>query len=311
MVGTCVNYGFESPKLELILKFCEKISDLLLEFIEDFRKQNELPEDDEAIAEAFSGFTDTDKLMKKNPDGYRAVKGHYFMLQSVMDIILRDNEKRKSLMGYRNKFERLSYFFNNYNYLVRTFALCDEEKVIVIDAESENGWECSVQQIENNFSLMSLLQFSFHHNGVFKEMGVDYEYIEDTDLFAHNRFDFDNKNPQYDRDGAKIGFYTYRAYQPDGKMTILNGNKINPNNWIFGEMPVNSIPKIGEYIIIFISKKLEIGSRTWDIRFLLPVHPFVKPEFRVIKKLEKEEVTNWLDKISEVNLKTKTITNAV
>ena len=301
-IGSCVEEGFDSPKLDLFSEFCKKITDLCLDFIEDFRKAMGPSEEDEAfdMDEVFINKSEEDekKLMNVNPDGYRAIEGHYYMILSVMTVICRDGKKRNALRDYYNKFERLSGFFGNFKYLVRGLALCDEERFIVIDTETKNGWECSARQIENNFSLMSLLQSCFHHAGILKKMNIEYEYNAEADLIAHNHFDFKEKKPSVDRDWTLLDILNYRAYQTDGScVSIEDAIRTIPEALIWGEMGVSFIPKIDDYSIILINKSDKIGFRSWDIQFLTPVHPAVEPEFEIIRTLEKIEVDGWLERI--------------
>jgi hypothetical protein len=302
VIGACVEYDFESPTLDLIPKFCERLTDLCLEFIDDFCKAKGLPDDDEdAIAEALSA-CEHDELMKINPDGHRACMGHYDMIRSVMAVIMRNRKRLDALTGYFDKFNRLAYILDKFNYLARAVSLCDSEKIIVINPETQKGWECITRHIENNFCLMSLLQFSFYHKGILKELGAQYRYNEDMDMYAHNRFDFNKELPS-DAEEAALGFYTYYAYKGDGICNAFTeGNKIDTNAWIWGEMPVTSIPKIGDYRIILVDKKVT-PARSWNLGFLSPVHPAIQPEFEVVKIIEKNEVTGLLEKIYDKNSK--------
>lgn len=182
--------------------------------------------------------------------------------------------------------------------LIRALTICDDEKFLILNPETKEGWECTAGQIENNFSLMSLIQFCFHHERILEDMDIEYDYNKDVDLFAHNVFDLTNKEPSADRDIKLIGFYNYNAYQTDGKCNAFldNRNTPDPRAWIYGEMSVGSIPMLDGYRIVLITKDPVI-SHTWDIHFMLPVHPVVKPEFKIVRKLEKSEVENWFGKI--------------
>jgi len=301
VIGAVVEYGFESPTLDLIPEFCEKITDLCLGFIDDFCKIKCLPDDEEAIAEALSA-CEHNELMEINPDGHRACMGYYDMIRGVMAVIIRNRKRLDALAGYFDKFNRLANFLDKFNYLARALSLCDCEKIIVINPEMQKGWECTARDIENNFCLMSLLQFSFHHKGILKELKVQYQYNEDKDLYAHNRFDFNKELPS-DGEKAVLGFYTYYAYKGDGICNaFLEGNKIDTDAWIWGEMPVTSIPKIGDYRIILVDKKV-YPARSWDLGFLSPVHPAINPEFEVVKNIEKNEVIDLLKKIYDKNSK--------
>ncbi|MDR2870035.1 MAG: hypothetical protein LBV04_06275 [Deferribacteraceae bacterium] len=266
IVGSCVENGFQSAKLDLILRFCKRISDLLLDLSDD------------------------EPSLESNPDGYRAYMGYYFMIQSTMAVATRDKTQRLTLADYREKFEQLSDHFDKYQYLTRVLDLCDEEKLVVIDVEHTRAWECTVQHVENNFSLLSLLQLAFHHAGILKEMHVDYKYCEDTDLYVHNRFDYGKKLSK-DSDMAVFGFHTAHA--------CVGGQFVNnPVTMVFGDMQVQSLPEIDDYKIILIHRE-NMLNRSWDVNFLAPVHPYPQPEFNIIKELTKGEATDWLQRICD------------
>jgi len=217
-----------------------------------------------------------------------------------MAVIIRNRKRRDVLAGYFDKFNRLANFLGNFNYLARAVSLCDSEKIIVINPETQKGWECIARHIENNFCLMSLLQFSFHHKGILKELGAQYRYNEDMDMYAHNRFDF-NKDLPSDGEEAALGFYTHYAYKGNGICNaFLEDNKIDTDAWIWGEMPVTSIPKIGDYRIILVDKKAK-PARSWNLGFLSPIHSAINPEFEVVRNIGKNEVTGLLKKIHENN----------
>ena len=301
LIGFAVESGFDGPTLKLIPSFCERITNLCLEFIEDIRKANNLPADDESddtddkIYEILSKSPHT-QLLEINADGHRACMGYNYMVLGVMAVAIRDGDIRKELSKYRDKFEEIATFLGHFNYLLRVPDLCDKEDFIVINPETKRGWECVAYHIENNFSLMSLVQFALYHKGLMSDLGVEFDYNEDIDLFVRNKFE-GNHEELPTRDGAALDIFTYHAYQSDGTCNPwLEKNNINPAAWVWGEAPVDTIAKIGNNRIILIEKKNErsLQSRTWDIAFLAPIHKQVEPKFEITRELETAEVVNLL-----------------
>ena len=97
--------------------------------------------------------------------------------------------------------------------------------------------------------------------------------------------------PEQVYESGCFGYYTYPALQSDGRYNEMGA--------VWGEGTLFEVPKLeGRYIILLTKPNIQ---RSWGNAFVASTHSRLRPNVKLIRKLSKEEVAGWMEKIKNSN----------
>ena len=300
LVGSYVEAGYEDEKLDTVITFCNKLTDLCLDFVAALCDSVGITTDDfevEKFAEVFHS-RNQEELMSIHPDGYRAFLGSNLAIPGIMAVICKSQRRRDALRGRTEDFMILSELLEKFDFLVRVMTMCEEKKIIVINPATKSGVEIIAKEIENNFNLFSLLQLCLYQSGFLDAIGAKYAYNEEIDKLAHNLFE--GEKPEVSSDNAVLQYYTYLALQADGSFKTKEGGQVYEMGMIWGEGNIAEIPEFCGDTVILVDKNI-LYNRSWADGFLTPVHYSIRPSLEIVRNLEVSETEDLLKRIVAEN----------
>lgn len=249
---------------------------------------------------------DKAECYSKNPEGYKAYIGSYYLVMCIMTRICRKRELRDILRqtdqisGLCNY---LAEFLSWYGYIHNVLEMSEEETITVLFPEKQTGLKVSTQQIDSSFLFMTLFQLEMAKTGVFADWGISYNYKELLDRKAHNRL-LKNETDNIQNDTACLEYYTPYALQPDGTYSITKTDEtgksvVNSISRVWGEQPLQTIPRI-EGQIVLLTDSHPLMNRSWDENFITPIHMALQPEVKLQRFLTSSEYNTWMNKIKQI-----------
>lgn len=255
----------------------------------------EAPEDDQLEA------LDMEMMFQKYPDQTRAYRGCDTLALAVMEAITRDGDTRRYLRE-KNLYRSLEYlegYIGNIYYVTRVHEACSVLSLTVLAPSKGIGFTAEVNDLWNNFHLMTLLEAELFRAGLDQKYGlVNYEFDEESYQIATGLAYPQKMSSVY----CHQQYYTYLAMQKDGAyQTLLTGEdgrqQVDANALIWGEMPPDWIPRFDGQSVILMDTVGMFANRSWDVNFISKCHGSLNPYFRITGELSPKEAAALLEKI--------------
>jgi hypothetical protein len=157
----------------------------------------------------------------------------------------------------------------------------DQLEMIVLWPRLRSGVEIVADGVRNGFHLFSLLESALIGNALDgKPVPTDETLISRGEV-----------SPRPDEEvRARYDYFNWSAW--DGSSFVADA----PARWIWGELPLRSIPRAYEYPVVLMSPPRH--ARTWNARLMARVHPDARSEVRVVRALGAADFSFWSDRIA-------------
>lgn len=220
---------------------------------------------------------DWERLFGEAPDQVRAYCGCDMATLAVMDVITRSPSCRSRLREYGlyDQMDMLQSYVRQVFYPIQVLDACAHLPLVVLAPEVERGFLAEVNDVCNNFSVMTLQEAELCRKQWEGRFGME-DYRFDSGIYD---------------------LVTGAAYPKEEGSVVLHMHYTYWNGTLlWGEMPPESVPVTDGRAIIMMGKK-GMMNRTFDTRFLMRWHEALNPYFKIERELEQEEVREWLDQI--------------
>lgn len=234
---------------------------------------------------------DMKKVYNKNSQCVKAYYGFNTLCISAMAFLSRNFKYRKLLRSFNIKetLDILTYdtpeseYLKSIYYVNQIHDTCSKMPLLVLDTEKQQGFIAQVNDINNCFHLIYLLEEEIYKNLCEKYGMEGYELDKELSVLAHGEY------PDCGNKAKTMFFVECNFHQIKSNDTI---------NLIWGEMPPECIPFIDGYHIIALQRK---GiQRSFNAGFLVSGHTALKPYLKVERELSDEEYNNWITKIKNL-----------
>lgn len=185
--------------------------------------------------------------------------------------------------------EVLGMFLDTIGFVPHVLNMVEDETVFFLHPQKELGYEVSLQKIDSNFLMFTLFQYALYHAGELEPLGVtDYSYnplIEKVAL--HIPLEEEEAFPDPLSDQCCFGYHPSTAWGPDGRLSA--------DDLVWGEGTLYEVPRVdGCFVILLDSPQIK---RLWSNAFIASTHSGLRPKLTIERRLTKEEVQEWLNKL--------------
>ena len=253
----------------------------------------QLEEDDDLI-EAF-GELSPEEIRKEEPAPAMAWMGISMLSLGLMSRISSSRPLR-DLLRSKDRIAERCYYLDNFcdtvGFVPRVLDMVEEETVLLLSPATGNGVEVSLHEIDSNNIFFTLLQFTLYHEDLLEFLGAQkFQYREVIERIALHEPVEEEEWPEQVYESGCFGYYTYPALQSDGCYNEMGA--------VWGEGTLFEVPKLeGRYIILLTKPNIQ---RSWGNAFVASTHSRLRPNVKLIRKLSKEEVAGWMEKIKNSN----------
>ena len=276
---------------EYVIGLCEQYISLGCRRIGATPEQ--LEEDDDLI-EAF-GELSPEEIRKEEPAPAMAWMGISMLSLGLMSRISSSRPLR-DLLRSKDRIAERCYYLDNFcdtvGFVPRVLDMVEEETVLLLSPATGNGVEVSLHEIDSNNIFFTLLQFTLYHEDLLEFLGAQkFQYREVIERIALHEPVEEEEWPEQVYESGCFGYYTYPALQSDGCYNEMGA--------VWGEGTLFEVPKLeGRYIILLTKPNIQ---RSWGNAFVASTHSRLRPNVKLIRKLSKEEVAGWMEKIKNSN----------
>lgn len=274
-----------------VLGLCEKYMELVC------RRLGASPEklaEDEDLQERLYEFPPI-SLLEQAPELVKAWMGIPMLSLGLMSRICSIRPLRDLLRDGEQIAERCE-FLGNYRdtvgFIPHILNMVEQETVLLLSPEKGTGVEVSLEEIDSNNVFFTLLQFTLYHEGLLKELGAQhFEYREVVERIALHEPVGEEEWPENLYENGCFGYYTYPALQQDGRYNEMGA--------VWGEGTLYEVPKLDSRFVILLTKPSI--HRSWGNAFVTSTHSQLLPRVELVRRLSKEEVSKWLEKVYKAN----------
>lgn len=248
-------------------------------------------EEDDGLLEAFGELSPED-MRKEAPEPAMAWMGIGMLALGLMSRISSSRPLRELLRSMDRIPERCSYldsYCENVGFVPHVLNMVEEETVLLLSPATGNGVEVSLHEIDSNNIFFTLLQFTLYHEDLLEALGAQkFQYREVIERIARHEPVEEKEWPEQVYESGCFGYYTYPALQPDGSYNEMGA--------VWGEGTLYEVPKLdGRYVILLTKPNIQ---RSWGNAFVTSTHSQLQPDVKLIRRLSKEEVAGWMEKIN-------------
>lgn len=186
--------------------------------------------------------------------------------------------------------EMLNAFLDNVGFVPTVLHMVEDETALFLHPEKKMGYEVRMQEIDSNFLMFTLFQYTLYHAGQLEAIGIkNYAYNPLVEKVAlHIPLEEGEPFPQPLSDKSCFGYHPYTAWQADGAMP--------EGNLVWGEGTLYEVPKInGRFVILLDTPRI---MRNWSNAFIASTHSGLRPRLTIERTLAPDEVQSWMDAIA-------------
>lgn len=251
-------------------------------------------EENKALMERFFQYS-PESLLAQSPDPVKAWMGVSMLSLGLMSRISDNRLPRDLLRRGDNIAERCMYwgsYRDTIGFVPYILNMVEQENVLLISPSTGNGVEVSLKEIDSNNLFFTLLQFTLYHEHLLELLGArSFQYREIIERIALHEPVDEDEWPEQVYDSGCFGYYTYPALRADGSYDEMSS--------VWGEGNLYEVPKLdGRFVILLKEPSIQ---KSWGNAFVSSTHSGLRPCVKLIRKLSKEEVDEWLSKIRKAN----------
>jgi len=236
-----------------------------------------------------------ESLLEQSPEPVKAWQGIHMLSMGLMSRICCIRPLRDWLRSGDKVAERccfLGNYWDTIGFVPTILNMVEQENVLLLSPATGNGVEVSLEEIDSNNVFFTLLQFTLYHAGLLNFLGAQsFEYREIIERLALHEPVDETEYPEQIYESGCFGYYTYPALKPDGHYDEFGA--------VWGEGTLHEVPKLEGRSIILLTKPFI--QRSWGNAFVTSSHSMLLPRVKLVRKLSKPEVAQWLEKIHKAN----------
>jgi hypothetical protein len=225
-------------------------------------------------------------LFDENPEAARATSGLTYLLLATMTVICRKMEFRQTLRANPEiaaGVAALRARNGEADFVAQVLILTDDVELLVLVPEEQKGFRVTLEAVNNNFHLFTLLQASLILGGHLTGEPPEPEVLGVATGAGPQ---------QYARlDHARWHFYTWAGLLPDDTFAAADFT-----TWIPGNATPATIPEFAGARILIVGPTI-LGSRSWNSNEFVAIHDALRSRAEVVEVLPREHVVEWLDRI--------------
>lgn len=278
--------------------FYPKMISLCMEFLEAAASQSRknLPEFlEEPDCCSLLEEADLFRLNQQNPEAVQAWLGIDLLSLGLMSRISRSLPMRQALRQEPHLAQHcriVGSFRGNASFVPYILEMVEKETLLCISPKTGKGVEISLEQIDSNSVLFTLLQFALYHKNLLEPLGAaPFEYRPVIEKLAtHQPVEREDYPDQIFEQGC-FSYYTYPAYQENGSYNQMQA--------AWGEGTLWEIPQLDGRYILLLDKPFV--QRSWGNAMVCSTHSGLKPKVEILRELSPQEVSEWMEKILAAN----------
>ena len=196
-------------------------------------------------------------------------------------------KQQTDLHAWLTAHEELS---DHFDYLLHLVKISDEDVLWVILPSYETGLEVSVEQVNNTFHLLTLVQPLVREHAAALRLRRPPPATDPAVLaFARG----EQSDPTDIRDHARLEWLTADAYAGPGQ-------ELHHASIAWGEAPVSTgLPRVRGHVLLLADDPEEHIQRSWDAGFLVSMHGANRAAVRLRRVLPAAEVRDLLAELAQ------------
>jgi hypothetical protein len=232
---------------------------------------------------------DDESLFADDPDGMQAAKGLTYLLLPTMAVICRAmafRQQARAIPEIVNGVQALRDTNREADFVAQVLGFTDGIELLVLAPQERKGFRVTLEAVNNNFHLFTLLQGALTGAGHLEGEPTDPEVLGiATGEIPHQTTRMDH---------ARWHFYTWEGLRLDGSLAATDFR-----TWIPGDALAAEIPALeGERIVVIGPPVL--GARSWDSNHFANIHDALRSGVRVTEVLTPGQVLVALNKIQQM-----------
>ena len=247
------------------------------------------------ITQIFSHI-DVEKMTKANPQLIQIIKGLTTLCTGVMSRI----SQSRPMRGYLRETKvgpvclMLSPVFPAAGYVSALLDLVEQQQVLVLFPNYKIGFDVTVEEIDSNFSMFSLLQIELAKEGYMGKLGLPHFTYNGDAAKALNREVPFNELPNPLPDLAAFNYYTLHPIIKAGRGKY----QLDTDYICDGKEKLDALGTLdGRHILL--ADKMTV-KQTWANAAVYGIHPNQHPKLTINRVLPKEEYEKWVDMVEEI-----------
>lgn len=210
-----------------------------------------------------------------------------FTIMALMTMLCRSAANRHELLqqpGLADWLDVHDAISDHFYYLAGMLQVSDEDSIYVLFPEYGTGLEVSVNQVNNVYHLLTLLQPLI----VQYQAKLGLRRIStalDPHLLRYAQ-GLTAERPIKEADAALFNWLNAAAYQ---------GGPLDNRQIAWGELPVRNLPRVQEKVVLLGAALIGGPRRSWDVGFCTTLHAAHRPQVQLQQLLAPETVTQVLE----------------
>jgi hypothetical protein len=232
---------------------------------------------------------DEESLFADDPEGLQAMKGLTYLLLPTMAVLCREMQSRqqaRAIPEIVKGVRALRDINREADFVAQVLGYTDGLELLVLAPQEYKGFRVSLEAINNNFHLFTLLQAALIEDGHLEGEPTDPEVLGIATGETPQQF--------VRLDHARWHFYAWEGLRLDGSFAATDFR-----TWLPGDASPAAIPALEGDRIVVIGPKL-LGARSWNSNEFANIHDALRSSVRITEVLTPEEVLAALNRIQQM-----------
>jgi hypothetical protein len=189
----------------------------------------------------------------------------------------------------------VGYLIPATRYIGAMLNMVEQQQVLVLFPSNKIGFEVTIEEVDSNYLMFSLLQIALAKEGYMGKLGLpNYEYSKDIDMILSRSFAKDATLPNPLVDTAAFNYYNLHPIVKETR----NRYRMDTDYLCVGEEHVDTLGTLdGRHILL--ADKCTV-PRKWANSFVSGMHPNQHPKLTINRVIPKEEYESWIEMIEAI-----------
>lgn len=280
-----------------LLDFFDISVKFIMMFITRMAKLTGVKQFSPEVIQGFFSQIDLDKMTQSNPELVELIKGMPRISTAVLSRISGSRAMRSYLRGTNvlAACAIIGSVMMPVRYVAAMLNITEQQQVLVLFPNSKIGFEITVEEVDCNFEVFSLLQIALAKNGYMDKLGLSgYRYDEQVDRLLSRNVKDAAELMQPVKDKAVFNYYTLHPVNKDRK----NRYRMDTDYLCDGTEHIDALGSLDGRLILLADKCTVDYS--WGNAAVTGMHPNLHPKLTIDRVLPKEEYEKWIELVEGI-----------
>lgn len=269
----------------------------VMRFITEMVRATRTRELTDALIKEFFKAIDFDKMIKNNPELIELVQGMPTLCTAVLSRISTNRAMRTYLRNANvlSACAAVGCAIPAARYVAAMLNITEQQQVLVLFPSNKIGFEITVEEVDNNFVMFTLLQIALAKEGHMGKLGLPhYKYNEEIDSVLRREDKDLSKKFNSLTDTAAFNYYNLHPIAKESKGRY----RMDTDYLCNGAEHTDALGTLDGRLILLVDKAT--SERKWAGACVAGMHPNLHPKLTINRILPKEEFEKWIEMVEGI-----------